>query len=137
MKFCSRWKSQYAENIDLTLFTWIFRDPILTGLKYLKIAKPYTFCDRGYSCLSGLSNLESLQIGHSWMLGAGLETLDFVSSLKRLRKLSITKCFVEDSDLHILRDLKDLQLLGICESNRITGAFLPLPGSNILGSNFP
>ncbi len=91
------------------------------GLQQLKIAKPYTFCDRGYFHLSSLESLTSLELSHSWMLGAGPESLSFLSSMTLLRKLSITKCFVRDEDLQPIQKLVNLQLLGICETNRISG----------------
>ena len=91
------------------------------GLQQLEITKPYTFCDRGYSQLSSLQDLTSLELGHSWMLGAGPEPLDFLNSMTLLQKLSITKCFVRDEDLRPIRQLVDLQLLGLCEANRLSG----------------
>lgn len=95
------------------------------GLTHLKISKPYTFCDRGYSHLASLTKLNSLELGHSWMLGTGHEGIGFIASMTLLRKLSITKCFVQDDGLQALSSLVNLQLLGICESNRITGQCFP------------
>ena len=55
------------------------------------------------------------------MLGAGPETLDFLCTMPLLQKLSITKCFVRDEDLLPIQQLANLQLLGICEANRMSG----------------
>ena len=57
------------------------------------------------------------------MLGAGPEPLEFLSSMTLLQKLSITKCFVRDEDLHPIQNLVNLQLLGLCEANRLSGKY--------------
>lgn len=106
--------------------TVLLKDNIGAGLTHLNISKFYSFCDRGYHNLSSLSNLEGLQLGHSWMLGAGPEKLDFMSALGKLQKLSITKCFVADDNLSMLQELKSLRLLGICECNRVKGASIDM-----------
>ena len=55
------------------------------------------------------------------MLGAGPESLTFLCTMTKLKTLSITKCFVRDEDLRSIQNLVELQLLGICEANRMKG----------------
>ena len=75
------------------------------------MTKPCTFCDRGYSHAAGLSQLQSLQLGFSWLLGVGRENMSFIANLTQLTKISLTKCFVDDEGLQPLSSLVHLRLL--------------------------
>ena len=87
----------------------------------LDICKPFCFKDVGYASLSELTDLRHLHLGWSWKLGSGGERISFLSELRGLESLTITKCFVFDQDLRPITGLTALTTLHVCLCHHVTG----------------